>query len=82
MTSEQDLGQLESGDRGTSHAGESHATDSANLSNAESMTLMCNYFDKKFLSLKRELSTDAAEMAHKKLKAEENREFKYKSNKM
>ena len=83
MTSEQEtLGQVESQDRGTSRDGESHATDSANLSNAESMTLMCNYFDKKFLSLKRELSTDAAEIAHKKLKVEENREFKYKSNKM
>ena len=82
MTSQQDLGQLESQDRETSHAGESHATESANLSNVESMTLMCNYFDQKFLSLKRELSTGAAEMAHKKLKAEENREFKYKSNKM
>ena len=35
-----------------------------------------------FLSFKRELSTDAAEIAHKKLKVEENREFKYKSNKM
>ena len=37
---------------------------------------------KKILSLKRELSTDAAEMTHKKLKVEENGEFKYKSNKM
>ena len=54
MTSEQEtLGQVESQDRGTSRDGESQATDSANLSNAESMTLMCNYFDKKFLSLKR-----------------------------
>ncbi len=86
MTSERDnLGQLQSQDEGlieTPHAGESQTTESTNLSNAESMSLMCNYFDKKFLSLKRELSTDAAEIAHKKLKVEENREFKYKSNKM
>ena len=39
-------------------------------------------FRLKYLLLKRELSTDTAEMAHKKLKVEENLEFKYKSNKM
>lgn len=83
MTSERDnLGQSQDEGPPEISRGENQTTENTNLSNAESMSLMCNYFDKKFLSFKRELSTDAAEIAHKKLKVEENREFKYKSNKM